>query len=223
MPPVAMRLMCLWPGLPQLWWRGQVSWLLVAVGFAGLINLAIASSVLCPGLLPPAGVLGVWCAAAGLWGLSLWQSQQHWEQILPTPSGAAGEALFATAQTQYLRGDWEEVEALAAGVLQQHPDDVEFRLLLAAVEDAPESGSKPSALSKTLFNGRAVNTGNTRFSVSWPGWSNARCGPHRHRPPSDPESWRRQLRPPSRLRPIRTRQLFRSVGRGPALGSGRRP
>ncbi len=41
-------ILCGWPGLPGLWYRGYASSLLVAFGFSILLNLAVISSFIWP-------------------------------------------------------------------------------------------------------------------------------------------------------------------------------
>ena len=131
---VAMRLLSGWPGLPQLWLRGQWSGLAIAWFFALLVNGAIGWSFLWPGRIPAASIVALWTLVGGLWCLSLWRTQRRFEEIVPSPAGPGIEALFLTAQTQYLQGSWGEAEKLAHRILDQQPDDVETRLLLAALQ-----------------------------------------------------------------------------------------
>ncbi len=129
----AMRLMAFWPGLPQLWLRGDWLGMAAAVAFSVLLNAGIAASFLWPGALPALGIVMIWLATASFWCISLWRTQTQADQIAPMPAGDAVEALFIAAQTEYLQGRWSEAETIARRILDQQIDDAETRLLLAAV------------------------------------------------------------------------------------------
>ena len=130
---IAMRCMAFWPGLPQLWLRGDWRGLAAALTFSALLNSGIAASFLWPGRLPAAAVVTIWAATAGFWCWTLWRTQADADQIAPIAGGPAVEALFRSAQAQYLQGQWSDAEATLQRILRRQADDAEARLLLAAV------------------------------------------------------------------------------------------
>lgn len=122
---------CLWPGLPQLWWRGDSLGLAAAVLLAMLVNLCIAASWVWPELLSPNHRMVCWLTAGGIWLACLPWS--YWAMRGIVSGGKASETLLIAAQTNYLKGNWVEAESLLKRQLRQEPRDIESRLLLAAV------------------------------------------------------------------------------------------
>ena len=124
---------CLWPGLPQLWWRGDWRALLVALGFAAALNLALVSSFLWPETLPP-GVLAVgWVAIAVFWAMGCWHGHRSLPRLRGMTISAQREDLFLRAQQEYLKGHWYEAEALLGQLLDEHPGDVDAQLMRATL------------------------------------------------------------------------------------------
>ena len=84
----------LWPGLPQMYRQGSWSALALAVGFAALVNLALAASLVWSELFAAGVRNAVWMAVVLLWGgsagLAYW-----WDRRYPTPfRGSAAEDAF---------------------------------------------------------------------------------------------------------------------------------
>lgn len=122
---------CLWPGLPQLWLRGDSLGLVAAVMLAAHVNLCIAASWVWPELLTPSHRWACWLAAGAVWLACLPWSYWAMRGIVSGRKG--GETLLIAAQTEYLRGNWVETESLVKRQLRRDARDVEARLLLAAV------------------------------------------------------------------------------------------
>ena len=124
----------LWPGLPDVWRRGGLRGLLIAVLFSAVVNIGLIITFVYP--LPQLGPAWVLPAAVGLLVLFFWISA-----MLLAGSVAAGEsrsdpqadASLKEAQTHYLKGDWREAEATLNALLSRQSSDVEARLLLACV------------------------------------------------------------------------------------------
>ncbi len=122
----------LWPGLPFLY-RGEILGLLLAVGAAAVLNLALLSSFVWIELLSHGLKVALWFALAAAWLAAAWWA---WRVLrtaavpLPEPPAEQG---FAAALHHYLRGDWFEAERLLAGLLERNEEDVESRLLLATL------------------------------------------------------------------------------------------
>jgi hypothetical protein len=153
-----LRLMTvLWPGLPQLWLRGEVSSLGLAIGFSALLNLAIVSTWGWTELLGLPLLLVAWCGVALIWLLSLVGGAVQ----LPRPGGVSAIEpgvdpvgdLFRAAQGEYLRGNWFEAELALNQLLERDPSDVDARLMLATllrrIGQSKEAVEHLSRLSKT--------------------------------------------------------------------------
>lgn len=122
----------LWPGLPQLWHRGQWSGLLLAVGFAALVNLLLACSFVWVELLSGGQLVLAWLVAGGVWCVSATVSARSGvNRPLEEPPAAA--TMFRQAIGEYLQENWIEAEQTLGALLSDYPRDVEGRLLLATV------------------------------------------------------------------------------------------
>ena len=153
-------LLCGWPGLAQLWCRGSYSSLLWAIGFSLVLNLALVATLLWPAILGSFFPAIAWPIIFLVWLISTWTSLKTVEQIaVPRQSlsdqersefsaensgsisqqdssdhsEASSHTLFNRAQREYLRGHWNEAEALLKQRLNQDERDIEARLLLATL------------------------------------------------------------------------------------------
>lgn len=123
-------LTCLWPGLPELWWRGRLSGLPAAIGFTLALNLLLTARYLYPDWMAAGLVsLATWV------GILVWLSYViHATRELPTliaPRSVSDEPdRFSEAHAAYLRGDWTEAERLLLQVLAIEPRDPPALLLL---------------------------------------------------------------------------------------------
>ena len=132
-------LMCCWPGLARLWVRGHSSSLLVAIGFAILLNLALVSTFLWPTSLGVTFPLVAWPTILLVWTASTWVSYKCLPDVMAVGSqsrenvGETTDTLFNQAQREYLKGHWTETESLLKRRLVSVPRDVESRLLLATM------------------------------------------------------------------------------------------
>jgi len=132
-------LLCGWPGLPGLWFRGQWASLLVAFGFAILLNLTLVSSFLWREPLGETFPLIAWPVILLVWTLSAFVAYRRLPDLMavPTSEKVASEldsdTLFIQAQSEYLRGHWEEATSMLVRQIQRNPRDVEARLLLATL------------------------------------------------------------------------------------------
>lgn len=121
-------LTCCWPGLAELWLVGSWSALATAVGFAMLLNLALAASLVWSQLLADEVRLALWTAVGSLWLFGVWSA---WRTTLsrPVPDGD----LFSQALGEYLQGNWFAAEALLEQLLKADARDFEAQLLLASL------------------------------------------------------------------------------------------
>ncbi len=132
-------MLCGWPGLPGLWYRGQMSSLLVAVGFSILLNLALVSSFLWRWSLGETFPLVAWPMIFLIWSTSTWVAYHRLSDVMSVPSSEKvadperPDTLFIQAQREYLRGHWEEAESLLRRRIANAPRDVETRLLLVTL------------------------------------------------------------------------------------------
>ncbi len=133
------RLLCGWPGLSGLWHRGHFSSLLLAVGFAIVLNLALISSFVWPQSLGETFPIVAWPTVLILWTVAAYVSVSTLPDVMSvvsTDNVAADErsdTLFIHAQREYLSGDWQAAESLLRQRLSRFPRDVESRLLLATL------------------------------------------------------------------------------------------
>jgi hypothetical protein len=129
--------LCLWPGLPRLWLRGDWKALGGAVLFAGALNLTLIHTFLWPRWVPLPSPLWLWPILILVWGVACWSGWRQIPELLLVPAGAqpaTGQPDFLSdAQAAYLRGHWEEAELLLRRQLRQYPDDIAAGLMLATM------------------------------------------------------------------------------------------
>ena len=133
------RLLYSWPGLPGLWHRGHFSSLLLAVGFAIVLNLALISSFVWPYCLGETFPIVAWPTVLILWSVAVYVSVSTLPDVMSVvttdnvSSDETSNTLFIQAQREYLSGDWQAAESLLRQRLGRFPRDVESRLLLATL------------------------------------------------------------------------------------------
>lgn len=126
-------LTCLWPGLPELWWRGKLSALPVAIVFAVLLNLLLVVRFLYPAWL--AGILvglGSWIGV-GVWAFLVIRGVKRLPELLTPRTVADQPDRFEDAQLCYLQAEWKLAERELLGVLAIEPRDPPALLLLSGV------------------------------------------------------------------------------------------
>ena len=132
-------LLCGWPGLTGLWYRGQMSSLLVAIGFSILLNLALVTSFLWPWSLGETFPAVAWPTIFLVWATSAWIAYHRLTDVMSVPTSEKvadperPDTLFIQAQREYLGGHWEEAESLLRMRIEKAPRDVEARLLLVTL------------------------------------------------------------------------------------------
>ncbi len=119
----------LWPGLPQICRFGSWPGLGLAVGFAVLLNLALAGTILWDGLFTPGARKLIWAAVAITWFGSAVAARLRGDAARSDPDGDP----YPHALEQYLKGNWFEAEQILARLLDRNPRDLEARLMLATV------------------------------------------------------------------------------------------
>lgn len=123
----------LWPGLPQIMRDARWSALLVALGSAFLLILALSASLLWSELFDPGVRISVWMAVAVLWvGWAAVSYFQDGRSANPVDRNPVADA-FAEALNHYFRGDWFETERVLHSLLKRDSRDLEAGLMLATL------------------------------------------------------------------------------------------
>ena len=139
--PRTVWITCCWPGLAQLWLRGQWRGLLVAAGFAGVLNVNLAATLIWPEWLPTLWCQAMWLALgitwllAGLHSYSLVASIQNLTTINEQPLSEAAKKndYYVEAQTYYLQQNWFEAEQCLTKAIAANEHDIESLLMLASL------------------------------------------------------------------------------------------
>ena len=126
-------LTCLWPGMAELWWRGRLSALPAAIGFALALNLYLVARYLYPEWLAPGLVkLGFWVGIPA-WGFCVARNVRELPSILKPRATSDQPDRFPEARNAFLRGSWSEAEGLLTDVLAIEPRDPPALFLLTGV------------------------------------------------------------------------------------------
>ncbi len=125
--------LCCWPGLARLWLRGDGSALVLSIGFAGFLNLALLMSFVWPQSVAPVIQTLMWLTLLVGWSISVWQTYRDRKQIVANEFTPESDSLLATAQLEYLQGNWIEAETLLDRLLRSNSRDVEARLMKIAL------------------------------------------------------------------------------------------
>lgn len=126
-------LMCLWPGLPNLW-TGRFGGLVAALLFAAILQTAIIVCLIWPDLLTASGRLVVCFGVALYWlAFAVPQALQLAQASRMESRPDLSEHLFQSAQTEYLRGNLFQAEQLLNQLLEQCPTDFEAKLYLTTL------------------------------------------------------------------------------------------
>ncbi len=130
---IERAILCGWPGLWGLWRHGQLSALVLAVGFAALLNGAVVATFVFPELTSASFQTLLWITVGLVWfAAAAWTHRQM--NGSGTSAGAEDDqGLFLQAQAEYLKGHWFEAETLLEEQLEKYPDDADARLLLVGV------------------------------------------------------------------------------------------
>jgi len=128
-----LYLTCLWPGLPELWWRGRLGALPTAIAFAAAANFLLVARFIYPEWLTLVLVrMGGWVGVA-VWLFCVLRSIRDMPGLL-NPRQASGQPdRFQEAHQAYLRSQWPEAESLLADCLSIENRDPPALLLLAGV------------------------------------------------------------------------------------------
>ncbi|MGB7323583.1 MAG: tetratricopeptide repeat protein [Rubripirellula sp.] len=126
-------LTCLWPGMAELWWRGRLSALPAAIGFALALNAVLITRYIYPewisgGLVSMAFWIGVL-----VWGFTVVRSVRELPGIVAPRSISEEPDRFAEAHQAFLKGEYVESEKLLNQVLAIEARDPPALLLLTGL------------------------------------------------------------------------------------------
>jgi len=129
---MGIHLLCCWPGLAALWYRGIQRGLLLAVLFSWIVCLLLLATFVWPMWFHVWVIRLAWILVGVAWILGTVQS--HWTlgRLIGNPDRKSQSA-FVQAQAEYLKGNWFEAEAILLDLLQDFPRDAEALLLLVGV------------------------------------------------------------------------------------------
>jgi len=117
-----------------LWLKGDFFSLLIASSFALLLNLSLLSTFVWTQWLGEYFPAISWPVLLAYWIGSLIVSRRSLAEFESnTATHKHSDALFIAAQTEYLKKNWIEAEALLMRRLRNSPRDIESRILLASV------------------------------------------------------------------------------------------
>jgi len=129
---MALRAICLWPGLPAAWMLGVSRSLLVALVFAWSICGLLLATFVWPDWIAVSLLRMLWLTAIATWIGAAFKNCLRLPGMLAT-SDAHSSLALAGAQQEYLRGNWFEAEASILQILHDHPRDAEAMLLLVGI------------------------------------------------------------------------------------------
>lgn len=137
-----IRLAGLWPGLMQAWFGGRTLGLVVAASFAMTLNFAVLATLGSFAGNLQGRSLAILIAVAWTLCFSVWAGGMFWSRrnaLLTSgadgvPADSEADDRFREAQHEYLKGHWIEAETLVSQLLRNRSQDVEARILLAAIQ-----------------------------------------------------------------------------------------
>lgn len=131
--PKAYYLTCFWPGLPELWFRGRISALPMAVSFGFALNVVLVLRYLRTETIPgPLVSMAFWVGIV-LWTLCTLKAMRLLPNLLAPRDVSPEPDPFPDAHAAYLAGDYATAETLLKNVLAIEPRDPPALLLLVAV------------------------------------------------------------------------------------------
>jgi hypothetical protein len=136
----------MWPGLPELWWRGRLSALIPAMAFTLGLNLLLVMRFVYPQWLSGTLVALAWWVAIGCWIFYVIRSVRELPTLIAPREVSDEPDRFGEAQHAYLRGEWHTAEKLLLGVLAIEPRDPPALLLLSGVYRQTERAEQAEVL-----------------------------------------------------------------------------
>lgn len=143
-------LTCLWPGLSELWWRGRLSALPLAIGFALAFNALLVMRYLYPTWVDPWLIGSAWWIGTAMWGVWTIKSMRALPELLQPRDVSQQPDRFPEAQQAFLSEQWELAEQCLLTVLEIEPRDPPALLLLSGVYRHTERAEYAAALMQEL-------------------------------------------------------------------------
>lgn len=134
----AIWITCCWPGLSQLWLRGQWRGLVIATLFALVVNSGLAATFVWPQWWPAIWCQAIWCGLSISWLIMAVRSYSFVASYRKTAiinklgvsSGEQPHDYFVQAQGEYLKRNWFEAEQWLSKATASNPYDIDALLLL---------------------------------------------------------------------------------------------
>jgi hypothetical protein len=123
----------LWPGLPQLWLRGEWAGLAKALGAALLLNAALLCSFGWSELINSSVRNLFWVVVGLIWAISAVGGYLQAKRQGSSGRMPPAEDPFRQALDLYLKGDHFQAECLLVEMLGRNERDLDVRLLLATL------------------------------------------------------------------------------------------
>ena len=123
----------LWPGLPQLWLRGQWAGLAKAVGAALVLNAVLLGSFGWSELISSGMRSILWIAVALFWSASAVAGYVQTRRRTNRKQRTPAKDTFTQALDLYLKGDYFQAECLLVEMLAANERDLDARLMLATL------------------------------------------------------------------------------------------
>jgi tetratricopeptide (TPR) repeat protein len=130
---MSLRSMVWWPGFINLWTRGELYSLFVALLFAAILNIALLATLVWQEWLAVWTIRSLWVGLVIAASWSFVSSFIFARSFGAVQSNQEANQLLAIAQKDYLRGNYLEAEATLHRVLGPGNEDIEAALLLTAV------------------------------------------------------------------------------------------
>lgn len=124
---------CLWPGLAELWWRGRLSALSMAIPFTLAVNLFLVTRFIYPAWVSPGLVWMAFWIGTIAWLFFVVRSIRELPALLVPRQICTKPDRFPDARVAYLQANWTDAEQLLTDVLSIEPRDPPALLLLTGV------------------------------------------------------------------------------------------
>lgn len=124
---------CLWPGLPELWWRGRLHALPTAVGFGFALNIMLVTRYIYPDWISGGLVSMAFWIGILVWGFYVVRSVRELPNLIAPRLTSDQPDRFPEARDAFLAGRWAEAEGLLTDVLAIEPRDPPALLMLTSV------------------------------------------------------------------------------------------
>ncbi len=127
------KAMYLWPGLPQLWSRGDWYALAVAATAAAVLNVLLVATFGWSELIAPATRNALWIGMFTAWTAATVATGIWHRRCDPPESLDSSTDCFSRAMEFYLKEDHFQTERVLSGLLRRDRRDIEARLMLATL------------------------------------------------------------------------------------------